>query len=275
MRKIILLLLAYKHASIIVKEIMDNIEEKLAESLTAESTELIPFLPYLLQDLWELGSSPTEIIDILSEQCHVQPNTRVLDLACGKGAVSVNIAKTFKCNVLGVDIMPDFITYAKNKAIENKVDNLCSFEVEDIGKTVDRVNNFNIVILGAVGDVLGNQKETLIKLIKTIKKGGFILIDDVYSRKTNKDSKYITKKKWKQIFDELNLILVTDKIANESDIKSTNDEQQALIKQRVEELKKKYIDKASLFDGYIASQLDECKELENDIDPVTLLLQKI
>ena len=30
-------------------------EEKLARSLSAETTELLPFLPYLLQDLWALG----------------------------------------------------------------------------------------------------------------------------------------------------------------------------------------------------------------------------
>ena len=34
---------------------MAIIEEKLARSLTADSTQLIPYLPYLLQDLWELG----------------------------------------------------------------------------------------------------------------------------------------------------------------------------------------------------------------------------
>jgi hypothetical protein len=37
---------------------MSTVEEKLAKSLTAESTELIPYLPYLLQDLWELRLIP-------------------------------------------------------------------------------------------------------------------------------------------------------------------------------------------------------------------------
>jgi len=40
---------------------MSTVEEKLAKSLTAESVELIPYLPYLLQDLWELGSSPPDM----------------------------------------------------------------------------------------------------------------------------------------------------------------------------------------------------------------------
>ena len=44
---------------------MSDVEEKLAKSLTAESVELIPYLPYLLQDLWELGSSPKDMIHLI------------------------------------------------------------------------------------------------------------------------------------------------------------------------------------------------------------------
>ncbi|MEW5953106.1 MAG: hypothetical protein AB1815_05035 [Bacillota bacterium] len=74
---------------------MSNVEEKLAKSLTAESTRLIPFLPYLLQDLWELGSSPKDIIDMASKHIniYISNKTKVLDLACGKGAVSIRLSK--------------------------------------------------------------------------------------------------------------------------------------------------------------------------------------
>ena len=43
-----------------------TVEEKLAKSLTAETIELIPHLPYLLQDLWEMGSSPKEMLDMIT-----------------------------------------------------------------------------------------------------------------------------------------------------------------------------------------------------------------
>jgi len=63
-----------------------TVEEKLAKSLTAESVELIPYLPYLLQDLWELGSSPKDILEMITKHIPVSKETKVLDLACGKGA---------------------------------------------------------------------------------------------------------------------------------------------------------------------------------------------
>ena len=65
---------------------MSDVEEKLAKSSTAESVELIPYLPYLLQDLWELGSSPKDMVHLISKNIIISEKTKVLDLACGKGA---------------------------------------------------------------------------------------------------------------------------------------------------------------------------------------------
>ncbi|HCX6197992.1 TPA: SAM-dependent methyltransferase, partial [Listeria monocytogenes] len=35
-------------------------ERKLAASLTSQSIEILPFIPYFLQDFFELGSSPKD-----------------------------------------------------------------------------------------------------------------------------------------------------------------------------------------------------------------------
>ena len=40
-------------------------EEVLAKSLTAETTELLEYIPYLLQDLWEIGSSPEDMEELI------------------------------------------------------------------------------------------------------------------------------------------------------------------------------------------------------------------
>lgn len=77
-------------------------EEKLAKSLTVDSIEIIPYLSYLLQDLWELGSSPKDMINLIFENINITENTKILDLACGKEAVSINIAKKFGYLVKGI-----------------------------------------------------------------------------------------------------------------------------------------------------------------------------
>lgn len=88
---------------------MPDVEMKLAKSLTADTTELIPYLPYILQDLWEMGASPDNIYHLISKHVEVSEKTRVLDPACGKGAVSVHPAKAAGLKVKGIDIIPGFI----------------------------------------------------------------------------------------------------------------------------------------------------------------------
>ncbi|HGL5504371.1 SAM-dependent methyltransferase [Clostridioides difficile] len=102
----------------------DTVKEKLAESLTSD---ILPYLPYLLQDFWELGSSPEQMLQLFRKHIPFNEDTKVLDLACGKGAVSVKLAKELNIHIKGVDLIPEFIDYARRKAIEYKVDALCDF----------------------------------------------------------------------------------------------------------------------------------------------------
>ncbi len=250
-----------------------NSEDKLARSLTAESTELIAFLPYLLQDLWELGSSPEDMIELLSRHVNASRTTRVLDLACGKGAVSVRIAQALGCRVKGIDMMPDFIDYARKKAEQYSVSSLCIFSVGDITEAVKVERNYDIVILGAVGDVLGSPDKTIEQLKDTVKPGGYILIDDGYGQQ-GADIDYYTREEWLEICRNHGVRLVDEKLIALEEVERINDEQQRHIRRRAEELKQRYPDQGHLFDSYIASQQAECDMLEQDISGVTMLLQE-
>lgn len=252
---------------------MEAVEEKLAKSLSAEGcTELIPFFPHLLQDLWELGSSPRDMIEMVREHIMVSHNTRVLDLACGKGAVSIRMAKELGVLVKGIDIIPEFVEYARQKSKEYKVEKLCEFEVGDITKAVNREKNYDIVILGAVGDVLGPPEQTILALKSTVKKGGYILMDDGYAKDIAND-KYFTRSQWLSVFDGARVRLVAERLIEDQELASLNQEQQKWIIKRAEELKEKFPEKAYLFESYVQSQQAECDEMEEDIDGVTILLQ--
>jgi len=251
-----------------------TVEEGLAKSLTAESVELIPYLPYILQDLWELGSSPRDMLEMIKKHIQISKETRVLDLACGKGAVSVHLAKELGCMVKGIDIIPEFIDFAVQKAKEFGVEEFCEFFVGDITELVKTEKGYDIVTLGAVGDVLGNAEETIALLKKTVKKEGYIIIDDAYGNDES-NPQYLTREQWLAIFKKTGVKLVEDKIIANDEIAGLNDEQQTWIIKRANELKEKLPEKAYLFDSYIRSQQAECDELENEISGVTMLLKII
>ncbi|HHT49600.1 MAG TPA: class I SAM-dependent methyltransferase [Firmicutes bacterium] len=253
---------------------LSKVEEKLAKSLTAETTELIPYLPYLLQDLWELGSSPRDMLELIRKHIHVSAETKILDLACGKGAVSVNLAKELGCMVRGIDLIPEFIDFARKKAIEYGVEALCEFIVGDINEAVNAERDYDLVVLGAVGVVLGTPEETIRKLKQTIKPEGYILIDDAYGKKGVGDG-YCSREEWLLILEKMKVRLIAEKIVEEDELIDLNREQQGLIRKRANELMKKYPEKANLFGDYIRSQQAECDLLENDVIGVTMLIQKM
>ena len=260
----------------------ENTKEKLAGSLTAETTQLLPFLPYLLQDFWELGSDPGVMAGLIQKHTAISESTRVLDLACGKGAVSVKVAQKLGVKVKGIDLIPAFTEFAAQKAQEYNVGDLCDFTVDDINEAVKRERDYDIVILGAVGDVLGGPAETLSKLRATVKTGGYILIDECYLPDDGSQQnvlydnyEFLTQAQWGDLFKEAGLELteaVTDFDSSENLDRVSG---MAAITARANELIKKHPDKKEIFEGYIRSQQNEYDDLDNSLIPVVWILKKL
>jgi ubiquinone/menaquinone biosynthesis C-methylase UbiE len=255
---------------------MKKLKEEIAKSLDATTIELIDYLPYLLQDLWELGTNPNSVLELIKKYSILESiNAKVLDLGCGKGAVSIAIAKEFGVKVYGIDAMESFIEEAKNYANKFDVSDLCKFEVNDIKEVVQTERGYDLVILGAVGQVFGDYKKTLSSLSRCIKNDGHLIIDDGYINDDSdySDKNYLKHEKLLEIIKELGLLLVEERI--EKNIETTNKKYYELIKKRAGELKKKYPSKALIFEDYVDSQEKENYILENNIMCAVFVLKKI
>ena len=259
-------------------------EEKLAGSLTAETTELLPFLPYLLQDFWELGSEPYVMVELIRKHVDLSEDTTVLDLACGKGAVSVRVAQKLQVNVKGVDLTTEFIEFAVQKAREYGVTDLCDFTIGDINETVAMEKDHDIVILGAVGDVLGDPSETLRKLKQVVKTGGYILIDESCLKDNGRPEdirydnyEYLTEKQWATLFAESGLELIETVSSFDSESSENLDGVSGMVSitKRANELIEKHPDKRAMFEGYIRSQRNEYDDIDNSLEGVVWILRKL
>ena len=260
------------------EDIAKETEEKLARSLTAETTELIPFLPYLLQDFWELGSDPDVIVKLILKHAALPKDAQILDLACGKGAVSVKLAKKLGVKVKGIDLTPEFIDYAAGKAKEYGVGDLCEFVQGDICDAVNNEKGYDCTVFGAAGNVLGDPAQTLEALKATVKTGGYILIDECYLPDSAgredvkyKNYEYLTEAQWAALFKEKGLELIE---ADENG-DSGADTGMADITARVNELIKEYPDKRDIFEGYIRSQQNEYDDIDSSLICVTWILRKL
>ena len=77
-----------------------NLEKSVTRSLDGDNEDLFPYFAYLLQDLWEIGASPAIIKKLLRKNTDDKEKMQILDLGCGKGAVSIQLAKQFDCQCL-------------------------------------------------------------------------------------------------------------------------------------------------------------------------------
>ncbi len=54
-----------------------------------------------------------EKIALLGNYLRLTPDSRVIDLACGKGGPAILLASTFGCTVLGIERAPEFVEAAQ------------------------------------------------------------------------------------------------------------------------------------------------------------------
>lgn len=106
-------------------------------------------------------------VDFLIEKLELTGGEKILDLACGFGRHSLELARR-GFNVTGVDITPDYIEYASHQAEREKLN--ARFICSDI-REVGFENEFDVVLNMADGAVgyLENDEENL-KIFRVVSK---------------------------------------------------------------------------------------------------------
>lgn len=255
---------------------MKSLEESVAISMDGTDTEILQYLPYILQDFWEIGASPSDMISLIEKHTTGYSRLKILDLGCGKGAVSIRIAEKLHCRCFGFDAISSFINEAREKSIQYKVSDLCSFVVADIREKIKELAQFDIIILGAIGQVFGNYYETLTILSNHMSANGIIIIDDAYidNDESSTYSQLFTKQEMLLQIDKTGMKLIDELIPDENETSLEYDNQLESLKKRCFELMEKYPEKKYLFEEYIRSQEGEYDTLKNKVVCSTMVVKK-
>ncbi len=251
----------------------NSLGDSVSKTLDGSRT-ILPFLPELLQDLWSLGSPPERPIALLEPLGLPAGKTRVLDLGCGKGAVSVRLASALGFRVVGVDGCPEFLEAAREKAGEFGVGTSCGFLHADIRVFVKTARDFDVVILASVGDVLGGPGETVGRLRGCVRPGGYILIDDGYLKSRG------TFHHFKPRGETLaGLLSHGDELVREvenpdDEVVSINESYLRDIRKRALLLQGRRPELAPLLEDYLRTQERECDLMSRHFRGATWLIRK-
>ncbi|MCL2289483.1 MAG: methyltransferase domain-containing protein [Bacteroidetes bacterium] len=260
---------------------MKTLEESIAAAMDAQQdTAIVPYLPYILQDFWELGTPPEIVIHLIQKHCIVEtgraPSLQVLDLGCGKGAVSIKLAATLQCNCYGIDAIPEFIEVSKEKAKAYGVDTLCRFEVGDIREKIEELDKFDVIILGATGPIYDDYYTSLTAISKHLTDEGIIIIEEAYidDASTFQHPPILPRKELLKQFEQAGMELIDETVGEYSEwMDSAKDMENMLI--RCNELKTKYPEKSYLFENYLQNQASEYDVLENKMIGSAMVLKRI
>ena len=255
----------------------DRTEQSIADSLEVDK-KLLPYIPFLLQDLWALGSSVDSIINVVGSLNLPHTQAKLLDLGCGKGAVSIRIASKCGLKVVGVDRMTPFLEDAQKKAMEYHVSHLCEFINKDIMDFVSVEHKFDLVVLASLGGIFGSFKNTIATLRTQIRSGGYIVIDDGYLREASSLMRkgYEHYKNHEDTIKELTAFgdVMLQEI-NTTDVSlKINDEYLNSIAKRGKELIAQHPELEDNINAYIQLQAEECDVINNQIEGGLWLLQK-
>lgn len=254
-----------------------NTVECVVRSLDGWDAALHPFLPYLLQDLWEIGSSADHIIRLIKKhRLDQEGGERVLDLGCGKGAIAIPLAREFGFKIRGFDAMPHFVEEARKIARTSGVESQCRFEIEDIRSKIRQWRGFFMVILGSIGPVLGSVEKTLCQVKRCVTQNGYIILDDAYipDESTFYSDTYLKRSRILEQINRTSLRVVDEFIMNPSDVEKSDDMIFKCIQNRAAELSERYPQNRQLFTNYLAAQEEENMILENEVVCATWLLKR-
>ena len=242
--------------------------KSIAESVDARP-RLLRVLPELLADLRSLGSVPGTVADLL-ERAGCEKGWRVLDLACGKGAVAVELAERLGCRVLGVDAFSPFIESARAWAKERDVARLVRWKVEDVRKVKPSGRHDAALMVGLFG-----FDEAAPLLRRHVREGGVYLIDDaVLARRDPRRKTWPTRADARALFKELGDELVEELVPTIAELRRVNSEIEASIMFRASVLAEQHPTLRWELQNYVQRQVESGRMLEKSLRPVLWLVRK-
>jgi SAM-dependent methyltransferase len=123
-----------------------------------------------------------EKIALLGNYLRLTPDSRVIDLACGKGGPAILLASTFGCAVLGIERAPEFVEAAHARVEAAGVGDLVEIiEADAHAYPLDTATWDAALCLGATF-VWDDLDGTLAALAPAVRPGGYVAVGEPYWR---------------------------------------------------------------------------------------------
>lgn len=108
----------------------------------------------------------------LAESCHLDQGTRVIDIACGKGTSALYLARTYGCEVVGIDISEELLDEANVLKRRMGLDGRVNFRAGDALDLPFEDNDFDVAISQAMLVLVTEKRRAVDEALRVTKPGG-------------------------------------------------------------------------------------------------------
>jgi tocopherol O-methyltransferase len=122
------------------------------------------------------------LIRFLSTTARITAADEVLDVGCGFGGSAIWLAKNIGCKVTGIDINPREVAFAKQRARQNRVEDLVRF-IEMDYREMDRLGAEAFTVVWQIETLIyADRRNFVVDACRRLRAGGRIAVADYFSR---------------------------------------------------------------------------------------------
>ena len=108
----------------------------------------------------------------LEDTLKINSETKILDIACGKGSTAFYLAEKYDCSVVGIDISEKLIQEANDTCSKKKLNNQVKFLVGNAMNLPFEDNEFDVAISQGILVFVDDKIKTINEASRVIKNGG-------------------------------------------------------------------------------------------------------
>lgn len=120
---------------------------------------------------------------LLGERLRLGPESRVLDVASGRGGPALLLAGRFGCSVHGIEIAPEFHSVAVERAEAAGLSDRVSFELGDGAAIPFERGSYDVALCLGASFVWGGLAGTLDALEPVVRAGGHVVVGEPFWRR--------------------------------------------------------------------------------------------
>ena len=123
-----------------------------------------------------------EKLRLLGEYLRLGSESRVLDLACGKGGPAIVLASAYGCRIVGVELRDEFADEARARVAAAGLDSLVDVHTGDATEFPLEPQGFEAALCLGASFVWGTIGDAAAALLPAVKTGGFVAVGEPYWR---------------------------------------------------------------------------------------------